>query len=402
MECTFRLFSCISCWLVLLGSASAEPKPLPSAEQVKAENLVHALGDHSYKVREQAGRDLLQMGRAAYPALQQGLMDENPEVRARCRRLWPIIFDIDLQARLDLFLADTEGKQTHDLPGWPRFRKLVGEDRSARELYAKMLRADGALMEQAENRPEVFSPDRLVIRATQMQQLGNNPRADAKDIGGEGDYASILFLSSNPKFPSGQIMPQQIGTIFYQPLMRQLLATGDHAEAMRKLAIAWFERHIEESPNVIHQMSNLATQVGLKEVIPSALKVATNKQAPPFTRATALAIVGRVGSKEQIAAIEPLLAENTLVTNFMVRQGGVGNGGAVNNQVRASQIGDVALAMTIHLSGQKPGDFGYDMTKTNPNALFSPHYLGFVDDATRADARRKWKEWLDKNKDEKK
>jgi hypothetical protein len=116
-----------------------------------------------------------------------------------------------------------------------------------------------------------------------------------------------------------------------------------------------------------------------------------------------LTIIGRVGSKEQIAALEPLLAENTVVTNFMMRQGGIGAGGGNNNQVRTSQIGDVALAMTIHLRGQKPGDFGYDMTKTNPNALFSPHYLGFVDDAARADARRKWKEWQDKNKkDEKK
>jgi hypothetical protein len=401
MKSTFRVFSFISCWLVLLGTASAEPKPLPSTEQVKAENLVRALGDHSYKVREQAGRDLLQMGRAAFPALQQGLLDENPEVRARCRRLWPIIFEIDLQARLDSFLTDTEGKQPHDLPGWSRFSKLVGDDRSARELFAKMLRADGALMEQAENRPEDFSPDRLVIRALQTQRPANNPH-DLKVVASDGEYALILFLSSNPRFPSGPMMPQQIGTIFYQPLLRQLVANGDHAEAMRKLAIAWFERHVEESPNVIHQMSYLATQVGLKEVIPSALKVATNKQAQPFTRATALTIVGRVGNKDQIAAIEPLLAETTAVTTFMVRQAGAGNGGAVNNQARTSQVGDVALAMTIHLSGQKPADFGYDMTKTNPNALFSPHYLGFVDDATRADARRKWKEWLDKNKHEKK
>src|SRR5262249_40685360 len=139
--------------------------PSPSAEQIKAENLVRALGDHSYKVREQAGIDLLQLGRSAFAALQQGMQDENPEIRARCRRLWPRIFDLDLQARLDAFTADTDGKQVHDLPGWERFRKMAGDDRPARELFALMVRADGALMDQAENRPEEFSAERLVIRS---------------------------------------------------------------------------------------------------------------------------------------------------------------------------------------------------------------------------------------------
>ncbi|HLW68015.1 MAG TPA: hypothetical protein VKS79_22040 [Gemmataceae bacterium] len=402
MKSALRLVSCFACGLVFHAGVSAEPKPAPSAEQTKAEGLVRALGDPSYKVREQAGHDLLQLGRVAFPALQQGLVDDNPEIRSRCRRLWPIIFEMDLQARLTNFLADTEGKQTHDLPGWSRFRKLVGDDRAARELFAKMLRADGTLLEQAENRPDEFSPDRLVVRALQLQQLANNPRANLKVSAGEGDYALLLFLSANPKVQSTMAAAQQIGTVFYQPLLRQMLLSGDHVEVMRKLVIAWFEVNVEHSATVIHQMSYVATQVGMKELAPLALKVALRKEVAPFTRGTALTVVGRVGNKEQIAAIEPLLADNTVVTNFMVRQGVVGPGGAANNQVRTSQIGDVALAMTIHLSGQKPADFGYDMINTNPNAMFSAHYLGFVDDAARSDARRKWKEWVDKNKGEKK
>src|SRR5262249_42541119 len=122
----------------------------------------------------------------------------------------------------------------------------------------------------------------------------------------------------------------------------------------------------------------------------------------PYVRGNALTIVGRLGGKEHIAALEPFLADTTAVANFVQQQRLVAAGGAGKNQTRPAQHCDLGLAMKIHLSGQKPADFGYEMTRTNPNALFSCPYLGFPDDAARANARRKWKEWLDKNKEEKK
>jgi hypothetical protein len=369
--------------------------PTPIEDQVKAENLVRALGDRSFKVREQASHDLLLLGRPAFTALQQGLMDENPEIRARCRRLWPVVFEMDLHARLEAFLADGEGKQTHDLPGWQRFRKIAGADRQARELFAKMVRADGALMDLAENRPEELPPDRLGKRAVELQQLENNPnlRIPVHAV----EYVQLLFLSSNPKIASTPIISQQIGSILYQAKVRALL-TGDEADTMKKVILAWFESQVDDCPVVIYYMNNL----NMKECLPMALKVARNKNAPPYARSAALTMVGRMGNKEHVSAIEPMMADTTIVATLNVNQR-IGAGGVVNNGVpRTIQVGDVALAMTIHLSGQKPADFGYEMTRTNSNAVFSYANLGFPDEATRADSRRKWKEWLDKNKEEKK
>src|SRR5262245_66386297 len=103
--------------------------------------LVQQFGSASFQKREKASKDLLHLGRSAYPALLSGSSDANTEVRFRCRQLLPQIYELELKARLDAFLADVEGKKEHDLPGLTRFRKSFGFDNRARELYVSMLRA---------------------------------------------------------------------------------------------------------------------------------------------------------------------------------------------------------------------------------------------------------------------
>jgi hypothetical protein len=243
-----------------------------------------------------------------------------------------------------------------------------------------------------------------------MQQMLNNPRPGM--CLGEGDYAQVLFLSSNPKIPSTQQTSQMVGNVLYQPNMRQAIAGGEYADNLKKLVVAWFERHVEESPNVIYPISSLLMQTSIKEVVEPVLKLATNKDAVLNIRATALLIVGRIGSKEHLAQIEPLIADTSALGTFIVNQkiivrgaggGPPGGGNIANNQVQTTvQLGDVAQAVAIHLHGQKPSDFGYSSVQTGASYLNSYLYLGFTEDAARADSRRKWKEWLDKNKDEKK
>ena len=77
-----------------------------------------------YREREEAHAELAKMGRLARPApLEAAASDPDPEVRFRCSRLLPKAGADDLKARLDTFLADTEGKYEHDLPGLKQFRK---------------------------------------------------------------------------------------------------------------------------------------------------------------------------------------------------------------------------------------------------------------------------------------
>src|SRR5205807_3351056 len=84
-------------------------------------------------------------------ALSEALVsDSNPEIRSRIARLMPRAEAADLQARIDTFLADTEAKFTHDLPGWNLFRKELitkepGSDKAARDFYVEAMKTSANL-----------------------------------------------------------------------------------------------------------------------------------------------------------------------------------------------------------------------------------------------------------------
>src|SRR5947209_2864347 len=126
-----RLWAAALGWMlaaVPAGAASPDPKDLadPPQELSKARELVRQLGSEVFKEREAAQTELARMGRLARPALLDAAADANPEVRARTTRLLPRAEAADLQARIDTFLADADGKFDHDLPGWAIVRKEVG------------------------------------------------------------------------------------------------------------------------------------------------------------------------------------------------------------------------------------------------------------------------------------
>src|SRR5579871_3218860 len=141
----------------------------PPAHDDRARELVQELGSRDYRTREKATEELSTLGRAAYAALRQGQNDPDPEIRARSTRLFPRAYDLEMKARIDSFVADTQGKQAHDLPGWERFRKLLGDDAQARGFFASMARADSRLMDAVETQPPQYGLERLLIRCTMLQ-----------------------------------------------------------------------------------------------------------------------------------------------------------------------------------------------------------------------------------------
>src|SRR5436190_6970276 len=77
--------------------------------------LIKQLGDDSAKIREEASRKLLQLGKQALPALEQAMQSKDPEVAARGRAISKQIEeDLHPKARFNDF--DDNG----DLPAPPR------------------------------------------------------------------------------------------------------------------------------------------------------------------------------------------------------------------------------------------------------------------------------------------
>ncbi|HJZ93746.1 MAG TPA: hypothetical protein VKE40_22920, partial [Gemmataceae bacterium] len=74
-----------------LASLIGAPTPTSTAPtpDPRMAELVKKLGDRSYRVREQAARELVRGGSGAVPALTAGTKDLDPEVSERCRQLLP-------------------------------------------------------------------------------------------------------------------------------------------------------------------------------------------------------------------------------------------------------------------------------------------------------------------------
>jgi hypothetical protein len=358
----------------------------PAVDPARVPELIRALGSRDFRAREQASRDLLALGRAAYPAVVAGAADENPEIRARCRRLLPQLFDLELQSRLAQFTADAEHLNDHGLPGWERFRKMLGPERPARDLFIALIRADGLLMDAIENHAQEFGADTLITRMNCLQQR-LYPRAGARvEPPTAAEVAEVLFLATNPAISLAPAASTQINLLVNRAEARTWFTTGDNGPLMTKLLLAWLDRTIDE-PNTGYMIANLLSSLQLKELTDLGLKIAANKKAVVHVRANIITTLGRMGQKEVVERLQSVLDDATVVSQFRI-----------NQTIGTTQIGDVALAMSIHLSGQSRHDYGFDGLKRYPNSTFSYIAMGFASDENRAAARQKWREWYAKQK----
>lgn len=370
-------------------SATAPSVPAaPTAEQQKAVELVRDLGDARYRVREAAAKELKKLGRVAKPALVAGAKSADPEVWNRCTQLLPEVMALDLKARVDAFLADTEGKQKHDLPMMERYQKLVGNDQSARKLFAEIVKGGADFLEACDTNPKLAG-ERYNLRAMELQQQmfgpwsGGRPRPQMQ----AADIAALFLVGADEEM-SKYIKENQfnpVANFLWQQPFQNALRTGDQAPAYRKLFFAWAENRGDV--NSVSQALSVVQNLNLKEGLDFAVKVVKMKDLQIWTRAQALTVVGKMGGKEHVPAMEALFEDKTQVTNIQW-----------NNVNISTQVNDIALGMAAHLSGQQPKDYGFDALQTQPALIWSYHYVGFSTEEKRTAAFKKWAEWREKNK----
>lgn len=255
-------------------SAPLDPKDLAVPPEVmsKARLLVQRLGSDSYREREEAQAELARMGRLARPALLEAI-DQHPnaEVRFRAQLLLPQASAEDLKARLDAFLADSEARYEHALPGLARFRKLVGTDVKARNLFAEFVKSPHnlellAAVEQGEGAAGRAIADRRYLLFAQLQgqrilpngAIVHEPRPIAF-----ADIACLLFAEAvvPARFiPSTPVFNHVSGTLFLQqPASVSVLhnSSAPHAEAYRRLVGIWLASRDDPNDwnNLVHLLS---------------------------------------------------------------------------------------------------------------------------------------------------
>lgn len=401
--------------VVLAGVAAAgagradEPPAAPASATellAKARLLVRQLGSPSYQTREDATAELAKMGRAARTALAEAVATSpDYEVRARAARLLPRAEAADLQLRIDAFVADADGKQSHDLPGWDKFREHVGADRESRSFFAELLKAP----ENREVLTAVAASKReggvAVGNRRMALYLAQNPGAFGGIRAGGmpaqkqptlADVATVLF--GETAIPSADI-PRTgpftfiSGAYFAQQQVSQQAATNPagtpHGEAYKKLLLKWFDTRT--SPEDLSQLVNVAQTMGqLKDMTPILRRVVTADGVQGHARGQALVYLVQRNKKAEHPFLKAQLKNETIVNPVFLGANPMGGAIQANCQVR-----DMALALLLAETGQNIHEYGFETAPGNAvNPLGNPYpTYAFTADEARDRALRKWGEW---------
>ena len=358
------------------GTTSPDPKDLaiPYREVEKARVLVRALGAEAFRDRERAERELAGMGRLARPVLAEAAgADPSPEVRARAGRLLPRAEAADLQARLDTFLADADGKFTHDLPGLELFRQHVGSDKAARELYAEVVKGRANLdLFAALGGPEA---GRAVADRRVGLFLQQNPQAFGNRIGGGvrpqqptlADLAALLVAEA--AVPAADIPrsgPFQHVTaaslLPSAPVAMQAATRPDttpHGPAFRAALVKWLDtRTAPTDLDNINWLANSLHQV--PETVGLLKRVVTTPGVQGYARGQALGYLVLRQGKDARPFLKSLLSDETVVATIWMGNNPQGVGVQLPCQLR-----DLALAVLLMQDKQDVKEWGYTV---QPNA----------------------------------
>ncbi len=374
-----------SAWAEEAAKANSPAQASQSvAQPAPAENIsgwIQQLGDDRFEVREEASRHLSQMGIEIQPALDAALHSPDPEIRVRVRRILDTIVKADLEKRLNAFAEDVNDTKHLDLPGWARYRQVVGSTGAARQLFVEMQRAEPNLFRAVEEGPTATSQsleNSITQELVQMQVRQRFAGGYSISLGAVG---AMLFVGSDKQVTLADDLAMQLVFLTNQPAIQQTMNGSAQAAPVRKILGAWVSH--DACVNVLSQNLWLAMRFDLKEGVEPAAKALKQGNQPANIKQTALMLIGKLGDKSNLPAVESCLKDTDICAQ-----------GMMNNQAFQTQICDVALAIAIKLQGKDPKEFGFDRLDTNGLPYYNPATLGFRTAADREAAMKKWDAWM--------
>lgn len=387
-----------------------DPKSLEygEAEVNKARALTRQLGSRDYKERETAARELGKLGRAGVIALKEArATDSNPEVRLRTDILLPRAESDDMRARVYCFLADKDGKYEHKLPGWTQFKALAGSDKASRELFTEVLRKpDYHTLLMA---CEMSANDLSAVLTKHYQSIQNRQNFGTYTQPSAAEMAVLTFLEC--QYPEketpiqGMWGPMSVGNFLYHPEVQNAMrnGSGKYGEPLRRLVTKWMDTR--ETGFGIQTAMNLAQNWQMKDYLRYAVRIFgvsdPNQQWAKANAAQQIANKfqqrdGKEEVKKYLPAMVKGLDDGGLLQNVFI-------GGKNPNDMINVLTQDYILGLLCHMTGQKPTDYGLDLSPNSGNNIQNYANWCFREtDKKKAEEKReagikKFKAWAEKN-----
>lgn len=371
---------CAGSWATL--TVSVLPARAADTLASEVEQLIGQLGDRRYRVRQRASTRLAEIGVAARGRLERALASADPEVRHRARQILAHILELDFEARIAAFSADTEGKLQHDLPCWERYRALAGGEGPSRRLFVEMLRAERWLLQAAETSATSAS-EYLEARCQQWHQSMQNVDPRQRRPPSAGSVLAMLLVGADEDISISDQTASTIAGFTYQRELQEVMRNAEQAAVAQRLLGAWVGRPFATDSAITYQNIVLALRYNLAEGVPAALKVMAAPASPPHIRQYGILCVAKLGGASYIDQLEALLDDSSTCASLRL-----------NDQEIQTQIRDVALAVLVRLTGQDLRTYGFDRAQENALTYFNTATLGFADDASRQAALERYREFV--------
>jgi hypothetical protein len=385
-EFAMRTFRATIAALALFATSASAADPRPgdegTSEYEAASKLVRNLGHSQYVVREAAAKKLVEMGNAAVPALRAGTASADEEVRSRCVALIPQARAAERKLRTDAYVADTDGRRTHDLPLVAEWEELLGKpDAGSRALFAQVFRADSDFLEAvAAHRKQATA-----LCAARCQSLLDRPQSpDSGFAAAPGELLAVLFVDAIDPVWLGLPSPGMPADLLRNPALADALGTPLTGRAVGRLMSRWVMAHAEIDPRPRMEFAGLVRRKPFPEALPALAGLAKDKLNPyPVTRLLAVESLGAVGGQEAAAVLAELIAGDDYAFS-----------------PRGPWLGDQALAASLAVHGKKAQDFGL---RDFPTSVSFPSPFGgkrgfpltlyeFPTNEARDEAFQKWRD----------
>ena len=359
----------------------AEEPPSRASGEERIAALILQLGNDEFTVRESASEELTQIGLPAFDALEAAAKNPDREIRYRSQRILGVVRQVDMQRRLEAFLAGKDQGEGYQLPAWGRFRKTYGDDAQSRALFVEMQRADAELMQALEDNPQAAA-DAMNVRTIQFQQ--------AQQLGVQqasiGQVSATLFVAAQEDVPLSSQTTSMVLNQCCQAAYREVLTNSSRREIPRKMLGGLVER--SEGPAAYIAL-NVAYQLNLSEGIKPAVKVLSNPaNRQPHMVSYALMMLARTSDRSHLPVVEKLLDDKSIVTRMQ-------EGDKDNRILYEVQVRDAALATAVLLTKQQISTYFDGPQAKQPvsdlqQVYFNARLIGFSDDDKRAKVFEKW------------
>jgi len=366
---------------LLFAFASIGATAEPSAEVKTPAELVQMLGDPSFKVRESASRELVRLREKSLEAIEAGLKSPDAEVVDRCTRLLPLAQDAATRFYLVLFAKDANSVKPDDLPGLTRWVEVLGKSEASLAAYREVAKVYSRDLNRLRREPartaELYARMAIDLRSRPA------PMASEAGSGALPELHMFLFLGSQRERPERLVstgLPPSYFVFNQWPNLSELLEPAD--SPARRLLVACLDK--EDNASVVRRVLTIAAASGVREVIPLAVRRASEVGISATLRGSMVASLGQFHSPKDVPLILPLLADETVIRPA-IKVGGV-------STVEDVQMRDIALGLAVVWSGQNPQEYHFDkLTK----GIVARSYIQYaIEVGKRDESLKRWRKWL--------